>query len=262
MSGNPYPLTVVFASYGNDSIATIQRAYEACEPSVFVLYTPTGWAAPWWNERVEKGEAWVRSLGFTPVQTASEGMAALVQRKKGWPPQGIQFCTKELKIDPALAWLAEADPLGIAQCLVGVRHEESRERQSFPARQVSPNHGKRVLRAPLAALSSAERDELINRTPFAPRAHRSDECFPCINSNKADIRRLAEHPEIVDGIERLETAMGVTSKGKPRTMFRPYRHMGATGIREIVRWAQSDRGKFELDDGTGGGGCDSGYCGL
>jgi hypothetical protein len=54
-------------------------------------------------------------------------------------------------------------------------------------------------------------------------------------------------------------------------MFRPYRYMGATGIREMVKWANSTRGTYgtsqgelfdDLDDGTGGGSCYSGQCGL
>jgi hypothetical protein len=61
-------------------------------------------------------------------------------------------------------------------------------------------------------------------------------------------------------IENLEKELGFTSKGKPRTMFRPYRHLGATGIREVHRWALSDRGKFKLHIGDGHV-CDSGMCG-
>ena len=99
------------------------------------------------------------------------------------------------------------------------------------------------------------------------------ECFPCINSNRADLRLLAEDEERVAKIEAIETDMGFTSKGKPRTMFRPYRHMGATGIREVVKWALAPHGRYDpkggndqgelfLDDGTGGGSCNSGWCGL
>jgi len=62
----------------------------------------------------------------------------------------------------------------------------------------------------------------------------------------------------VSEIEKIEASMGVTSKGKPRTMFRPYRHKGAVGIREVKRWADSDRGKYESPSG----GCDGGFCGL
>ena len=60
----------------------------------------------------------------------------------------------------------------------------------------------------------------------------------------------------VRGKPRLED-MGFTSKGNPRVMFRPYRHMGATGIREVVKWAHSSRGEYEPPSG-----CDSGMCGI
>ena len=43
---------LIFASYGNDSIALIQWAHERSLPDVHVAYTDTGWAADWWrNER-------------------------------------------------------------------------------------------------------------------------------------------------------------------------------------------------------------------
>ena len=54
--------------------------------------------------------------------------------------------------------------------------------------------------------------------------------------------------ERVAYIEALEMSMGMTSKGKPRTLFRPYRHGGAVGIREVWRWAKSPRGKYIPDD--------------
>lgn len=257
-----YPLHVIFASYGNDSMALIQWAADAKLDQVYVVCSDTGWAAEFWKERTERAEAYVRSLGFIPVSLPSEGLADLVRRKKGWPRQGIQFCTLDLKILPALAWLEENDPFGIAICFNGVRREESSNRADTPECVFpSHNHGKRMLRSPLAMMKEAERDELIRRTGFDILPHRSMECFPCINSNRADLRMLAEDESRIAYIEGLEAEMGMTSKGKPRTMFRPYRYMGATGIREIVRWAQSAPGKFDIDDGTGGG-CDSGYCGT
>lgn len=256
-----YPLNVIFASYGNDSIALIQWAYEQGLQNVFVLYSDTKWAAWWWDERVRVAEKWVKSLGFTPVRTDSEGLENLVRRKKGWPRQGLQFCTYELKILPAQEWLDINDPLGISVCLVGVRREESRARKDFPEYNPrSESHGGRRCWAPLVSLLNEQRDELIKRAGYKPLPHRSMECFPCINSNRRDLRELAKDPPRIDAIEKIEIDMGYTSKGKPRTMFRPYRHMGATGIREIVRWAESRKGEFDPDDGTGG--CESGFCGM
>jgi hypothetical protein len=79
---------VIFASYGNDSIALIQFAHERGLTAVHVAYTNTGWASDWWPARVELAEAWAQSLGFTTHQINSEGMESLVMRKKAWPRGG------------------------------------------------------------------------------------------------------------------------------------------------------------------------------
>lgn len=254
---------VIFASYGNDSIALIQWCREGNAPNVIVVHSDTGWAAPWWRERIAKCEEWVRSIGFGAHTIPSEGMIQLVKRKKGWPlPRKFQFCTEELKIRPAIAWLDEVDPDKELVCLVGVRREESRERVSWPEYIAdSEKHGGRDLWSPLVQLKETERDALLERAGFEPLPHRSQECFPCINSNRNDLKRLT--PERITEIEALEKELGFTSKGKPRTMFRPYRHMGATGIREVCKWAHSKRGKYEAPPVVlgSGVGCDSGMCG-
>lgn len=265
---------VIFASYGNDSVALIQWAKERALENVCVVYSDTGWAADWWKERVAIGEKWVADIGFTPVTIGSIGLENLVKKKKAWPRQGIQFCTQELKIYPALEWLSQYDPNKNATCMVGVRREESANRASWPEWvDESPNHDGREMWSPLVRLSENERNKLINRAGFDVLHHRSMECFPCINSNREDLRVLAKNENRIKAIEIIENDMGFTSKGKPRTMFRPYRHMGATGIRQIVEWAKAPRGKYipkgqndqgelDLDDGTGGGACNSGWCGL
>lgn len=80
---------VIFASYGNDSIALIQWAHERGLRNVWCVFNDTGWALDWWiNERVPKGEALAQTYGFKTARTESEGMIALVKRKKGWPAGG------------------------------------------------------------------------------------------------------------------------------------------------------------------------------
>lgn len=251
---------VIFASYGNDSVALIQFAHEAGLSDVTVLYSDTGWAADGWLDRVAEGERWARSRGFKTDRTESEGLESLVKRKKGWPRQGIQFCTAVLKIEPALEWLDAIDPIGMTVCLTGVRREESGLRKNYPETvERSPNHGMRTSWSPLVRHTEADRDALLARAGFEPLPHRSRECWPCVNENREGLQQLDE--KTISKIERIESDLGFTSKGKPRTMFRPYRHMGATGIRQVVKWANSPRGKFDPDDGTGFD-CDTGYCGL
>ena len=250
------PENVLFCSYGNDSIALIQWMAEQGHTGV-VAYSDTGWAAPEWAERVAQGEAFAQSKGFEVVRIPSQGLEALVRQRKGWPRQGMQFCTQELKIRPAMKWLTDVDPDAEATCCVGVRREESRARLAWPEHtEISDRHGGRSLWAPLVRHTKVERDALLARAGFDPLPHRSMECFPCINSNRSDLVQLSKRPDRIAEIAALESDLGYTSKGKPRTMFRPYRHMGAIGIEEVIKWALSGRGGYEPPSG-----CDSGMCG-
>jgi len=246
-----------FTSYGNDSIALIQHLHETKKGAkVYTVYSDTGWAASHWQDRVKEAEALSRSYGFEPVRIESEGFVPLAIRKKGFPRNGMQFCTTELKVLPAQRWLDSVDPDREGTCAVGVRREESRARALWPEwTEESDKHGGRSLWAPLVRVTTEQRDALIRRAGVEPLPHRSKECSPCINSNRADLRALSA--ERVEEIAELEARMGLTSEGKPRTLFRPYRHQGAVGIREVVRWANSERGAYDPDTS----GCDSGFCG-
>lgn len=226
---------VIFVSYGNDSIALIQWAHEQGIEGVAVVFTDTGWMADGWLERVERGEAWVRSLGFTPYRTSSIGFRQLAKDKKGFPTQRYQWCSYILKIEPGQRWLDEHDPDARAICLVGVRREESPDRADFPEWLVkSMNHGGRMLLAPFATFSEAERNALIERAGWEVLPHRSRECR-CINSNRNDMRRFTDADW--QAVKDIEQEVG-------KTMFRPQRHMGAVGADEVRKWANSPRGAY------------------
>ena len=251
----------IFASYGNDSIALIQWMHEH-EKSGIVVYSDTGWASPCWTARVESAEAWAQSLGFDTARTHSEGMLSLARRKKGWPPNGRQYCTQELKIIPAQTWLDEHDPAKEMVCCAGIRRAESRARAFWPEWvEESDKHGGRSAWFPLVRHTNHDLDRLLAKTPFPTLPHRSWECYPCVpNANKADIASLS--PQRIDELEQYEREMGFTSQGKPRTIVRPARAGGAIGIREVWEWATgrnpNDMSK-QLSLGYGGG-CDSGFC--
>ncbi len=248
---------VIFASYGNDSIALIQWAHERSLKNVVVAYSDTGWAADWWPARVEKAEVWVKSLGFRPVRIASEGMLGLVERKKAWPRGGggkFQFCTMALKEQPALAWLDNADPEKEAVCMIGIRREESANRATFPEFiDESEKHGWRSLHAPLVRYDESDRNDLLAKTPFPPLPHRSKECYPCVNARKSEIAALPD--DKIATILAAEAQAGINSKGNPRVMFSPKRHKGAVGIAAVVKWAKGEGADAALD------GCDGGWCG-
>lgn len=247
---------IIFGSGGNDSVALVQWAIENKKTPLIVAYSDTGWAADWWPDRVAKFEAFCVANGAQFHVIQSEGMESLIKRKKAWPANGMAFCSYELKIKPAMQWLDTIDPECDAVCMVGIRRAESSRRAQWPEWvEESQNHGGRSLFAPLVRYDDNARNELILRAGFDVLPHRSMECFPCVNANKSDISMLDDAR--IGHIETLEMEMGFTSEGKPRTMFRPAKKKGATGIREVVQWAKT--GNFVA--GQADIFCDSGFCG-
>lgn len=226
---------VIFVSYGNDSIALLQWAREQELEGVAVVFTDTGWAADGWMERVEKAEAWVRRVGFTPYRTSSIGFRQLARDKKGIPTQQFQWCSFILKIEPGRRWLQKNDPDCRAICLIGVRREESPDRADFPEWLIkSANHGGRMMVAPFATFAAEQRDALILRAGFDVLPHRSRECR-CINSNRNDMRRFTDADW--QAVAQVEDEVG-------KTFFRPKRHMGAKGAAQVREWANSQYGKY------------------
>lgn len=246
----------IFTSCGNDGIALMQWAVENDLRDVEVVYTNTGWAADGWVERVERVRQWVNNkgnLGWRFHETHSIGFMELARQKKGFPTQQYQWCSYILKIEPGMRWLEENDPDKHLVCLIGVRREESEERKNFPAYLAkSGNHGDRMMLAPLVDFTEEMRNEYIRRTGFEVLPHRSREC-KCINSNRADMKLFTEAD--IQAIETAEAEIG-------KTMYRPHRHMGAKGIREVIRWAHSPKGKYdpEPQPELNLGGCDAGTC--
>lgn len=248
-------MNVISSSYGNDSVAMIQWAHEHLLPDVHVVFIDTGWAAPGWLDRVERMEAWVRGLGFTVVHLASAiTFEDLMVRKKGFPSQRHQWCSGILKGLPFLTWIDEADPTNAATVLIGKRREESQERADTPEFvESSMYHGGRRVWHPLYLHTEAMRDKLLARAGIAPLPHRSKECSPCINANRDDMRQLTEQD--IQRVEAIEAKVG-------QTMFRPKRHGGAKGIRRVIAWAYSERGKYDDRQETLFNQCSSGYCGF
>lgn len=235
MSGQRY---IARCSYGNDSIAMLQLMREHGLKDVTVVYSDTGWASEAWEGRVTQGEEWVRSLGWTAVRLASKGFEAgvLGHSQTGMFPTRIRkWCTKELKIRPFLAWVKTFDPEKRALICVGVRRAESEARSRHPAFMPEKDGGRHVWH-PLIEFDDEARDAMIAKTSFEILPHRSDECEMCINNNRPDFLRMTERA--IGRVEVLEAATG-------QPMFHPSNHMGATGIREVIRWANSSRGKFK-----------------
>lgn len=243
---------VLFASGGNDSVALVDYAYVKKLKNVAIVYSNTGWASPDWPKRIERFKIWIEEFGFSFYEITSEGFENLVRRKKAFPANKPKFCTYELKIKPALEFLNKIDPDKNATCMVGVRREESPARREWPEYiESSDNHGGRPLWSPLVNLTKEVRDNILASVGWGEQyllPHRSKECSPCVNANRTDFRSLDEKD--IAKVEWMEFEMGLT-------MFRVKRFRGASGIREIMRWAWSDKGQYQPSNT----GCDSGMCG-
>lgn len=172
----------------------------------------------------------------------------MVRVKKGFPMAAskMQFCSSLLKKEPTNRWLNKNDPFHNAVIYIGVRREESQNRANHPRSIIADSrYGGRAMEFPLVDHVERERDFLVERSGLDILLHSSMECFPCVNSNRQNFRLLSRYPDRIKEISDLEKEMGFTSKGKPRVMFRPYRHMGATGIKEVVRWGLCERGQYK-----------------
>ena len=232
-------MNVISSSYGNDSIALIRWAKEKRLPDVTVAYCHTGWASPRWASRVLAGEDLAVTYGFKTHTCRSMGMPALVRERKGFPGNGMQFCTTHLKMVPFLEWLDKADPERKAVVLIGKRRAESeRRKDTTEFIEASEVHGERKVWHPLYLHNDFERNVLLRRAGFEPLPHRSLECNPCVNANRADFLRLT--PGEVERVNDLEAEVG-----KP--MFRPKR-FNAVGIHGVIRWAQQGRDRASIDD--------------
>lgn len=226
------------SSFGNDSVALIQWAAEAGLKKVVVTYSDTKWATAEWRQRVAEARKWVLSLGFDFVEIDSVGFRQNVfdQTARGMWPTGLRkHCTKYLKILPFLAWAKENDPDARAVVLVGVRRAESVARRGKPAFMLEADGGRHVLH-PLIEFSDTDRDAMVLKTPLPLLPHKSDECAICIHANKEDLKRAPE--EALAEVEDMESIVGMP-------MFHPEKKGWAIGIREVVKHAESERGKYE-----------------
>ena len=235
---------LVANSGGNDSIATMQLMHEQGK-DFGCVYNDTGWARDDWAKRIKQVSDWCFARGIPFYITKSEGMIALVKRKKGWPmpASAMQFCTGELKEKPTLELLDRIDPDGDLIIVTGRRREESQNRANLSMHQEdSPKHGGRDVYNPLVNHDAAMRDELIISAGFEPLPHQSMECYPCVCANKTNLSQMPKDDSRITLIEDTEIEMGFTRNEKPRTMFRPYRVGGGVGVRQAIEWGHGKRG--------------------
>jgi hypothetical protein len=145
--------------------------------------------------------------------------------------------------DPLLKGIDESQPLRLPYPFIALEYSRSEY------------HGGRKVWHALYLHSDADRDALLQRAGVEKLPHRSDECSPCVNANRGDLRRLSGRQ--MGKLAALEAEVG-------QPMFRAAKHAGAQGIEQVIHWAKYSPGQYKpgMDD-LFTAGCGSPFgCGL
>ena len=166
--------------------------------------------------------------GVAPVRTLqSEGFLALCIRNKRFPSALARFCTKELKIYPAIDYMEELVAQGhevVAHS--GVRRDESTERsmlEEWGEKQYTKTLKVRVRRPLLnwsiEAVWAAHKRYGLPINPLYFQGRKRVGCKLCCMSSKEDVRLTAiHHPETIDQYRDWEKQINAISNA-PGTFF-------------------------------------------
>ncbi len=246
-------MRLLSSSCGNDSVAMLIKAQLDGLEDLTVVYCHTGWAAASWAARIQRVRDYCELVAGVPFVelNAPRDFATLMRDRKGFPMPGKTWCSFWLKALPFLEYADEVDLACEAIVMIGKRRDESPARRDTPEWiESSEQHGGRRVHHPLAFVTEAQRNRLLTDHGFEVLPTRSQECAPCVNANRTDMRALTE-TEIQRTID-LEGEVG-------QNMFRPHHHMGASGFKQVIQWARAPRGKYEPPEPPGAT-CTEGYC--
>lgn len=247
---------VASVSGGKDSTALVLALREA-GIDFRMVFADTGWEAP---ETYEYVELLRKRIGPIDVVGVDGGMEGRISHRVGFPARMQRWCTRELKINPIRKYHDSVGSNTVSA--VGVRADESESRSKMAEIEDSHEWGGYIWR-PLLRWSVEDVIGILNRNgiPMNPLYHRGHSrvgCYPCIFSNKEEIKLVADYsPETIDRIRRLESE--TTAERARRNDETPGRYTHARsaffqtripgvamGIDDIVSWSRSSRGGKQL----------------
>lgn len=192
------------------------------------------------EELEETAREFERELG---VEYSS--MIRLVLKKGMFPSRTRRYCTENLKIKPAVAYLARYE--GACVNVVGIRAEESKARSLMTPWEFSPAFDCETWR-PLIDWPVEKVIAIHQRHGVKPcrlyLEHNATRvgCYPCIFARKAEIRSIDEHSrDRVEFMQRFELALTAQVAAKARENDKP-----DPGLRS---WFQAPRPEIQ-DDGS------------
>ena len=201
-----------------------------------------------------------------------------------FPGRIMRYCTRQLKVAPAVKYLRGMDdePINV----VGIRAQESRARAKMPEWEWSEKMDCEVWR-PLISWTVQDVIEIHQRHNVRPNPlylgdHPSERvgCYPCIFARKSEIKGIAARsPERIDLIRDLENDVTKLAEARAQRKGEELKHrrawfqpkdgsrLGTWPIDKAVEWSRTKRGgrQFELFDALPGeqgcvrwGMCDTG----
>ena len=250
---------VCSVSGGKDSTALMLALREASIP-FRAVFADTGWEA---QETYDHLDTLRRVLAIEiDVVRPKRDMVEAIRHRAGFPSRMVRWCTTELKVHPLRAYHDSIGDDTISA--VGIRAEESESRSRMVEWEDDHEWGGWVWR-PILRWSIDDVIAIHHRhsVPFHPLYLAGFErvgCWPCIFSQKEEIRMIAERdPERIRVIAQLEQE--ATAERARRNAETPGRYAheqasffltrdpgrgGAMTINQIVDWARTSRGGRQL----------------
>ncbi|WP_028388149.1 phosphoadenosine phosphosulfate reductase family protein [Legionella fairfieldensis] len=175
---------IIIGNYGNHSLAVMQYLIDRDLSALHFIYVETGWASPFWKDRVLACSDYARSRGvIVHTLKAPASFSEMVIDRKQFPSRKFQWCASFIKGLTILAHLDEIDPACEALIISGKRRYDSRRYADLTEFEDNNDlYQGRTLWYPLWQTSNEEFAGLIKKTNLEWLSHPSMECSPCIHS--------------------------------------------------------------------------------
>jgi 3'-phosphoadenosine 5'-phosphosulfate sulfotransferase (PAPS reductase)/FAD synthetase len=207
----------------------------------------------------------------------------LAEHKRRFPSTKARFCTEFLKILPTKEHVTKLRYQGFDVVAVsGVRADESEDRKHLSEWAMSRTLGcyswRPLIRWTIGDVLAIHKKYNVPMNPLYALGAQRVGCWPCIMSNKAELRTIAlQFPKRIDEIrsaeQKFEIENGRYSSFFPRTHIPPRfrskpfvtadgRKMNIATIDDVVKWSMTGhraKGTY-LDNPEKTRTCQSGYC--
>jgi 3'-phosphoadenosine 5'-phosphosulfate sulfotransferase (PAPS reductase)/FAD synthetase len=231
---------VVSLSTGKDSVACSLHLTE-CGIEHDRIFLDTRWE----HRAVAEHLEYLRGrLGPITALSGALSMVDLIRKKGMFPSRARRFCTEELKTFPARDYLnARMDAGDDVINAVGIRRDESQARGAMAEWEWMDGFDCEVWR-PLVTWTLADVIAIHKRHDVRPNrlylmGMDRVGCWPCINSNKGEVRKIAElDPARIDEIRALEAEVAVSARARYDKRLAKLEAVGVEGLgkrdRELI----------------------------